>query len=97
MFHQSSYKCSQAIHVPLNTPVRVYCLQNHQPGALYLLLSPGRSRVPRHVGRVQGGVGVGGHLGGEVGELIASRGLELLEQWEGRELTLPDMTKLSEA
>ena len=61
----------------------VYCLQDPEPGALYLLLSPGRPRVPRHVGRVQGGAGVGVRRGGEIGELIASRGLGLLERWEG--------------
>ena len=61
----------------------MYCLQDPQPGALYLLLSPGRPRVTRHVDRVQGGAGVGVRRRGEDGKLyIASRELGLFE-WNG--------------
>ena len=67
------------------------CLQDPEPGVFYLLLSPGRPRVPRHVGRVQGGAGVGVRRRGEIGELVASRGWGY--QRGGREdVKIPDMT-----
>ena len=80
MFHQSSYKCSQAIHVPLNTPVRVYCLQNPQSGALNLLLAPGGPWVAGDVDRVEVGPGVRVLVRGEVGGGEEGGG----GQWEER-------------
>ena len=71
----------------------MYGLQDPEPGALYLLLSPGRPRVPRHVGRVQGGAGVGVRLVGEVGELIASREVRLLSVVGRKMVWLPDITQ----